>query len=47
MRQLAALLVGEVLLLGGLAVWFWPAACVVAGGQLVFVGLTSEIGGKT
>jgi hypothetical protein len=46
MYALAALLVGESLLLSGsFFLWSLPAALVVAGVQLVGVALFSEIGG--
>ncbi len=45
MRAIAALLTGEVLLIGGLWLWSVPLAMVAAGGQLAAWGLVSEIGG--
>ncbi len=37
---LCGFLVGEGLLIGGVAVVFWPAALMVAGAQLVYLSLT-------
>lgn len=43
LRFLAALLLGEALLLSGVAVQFgWPLACIAAGIQVVPIALFSE-----
>lgn len=46
MRLIAALVVGEVLLLGGLALAWLPAALIAGGVQLVAVALLADDGGE-
>lgn len=42
MLRLLALLLGEALLIGGLAAAWWPLAAIVAGAQIITAVLLSE-----